>query len=163
MAFNSSLAIHIYVWWYTTQEYFERTPELIKLHVVRKALLQQTKKSTVRGKGEKKTPRTHLYFAKRVQYSAKWSCMLCIPFIFHLFSWLVYNKGEVMGRATNPQWLSILQKYGQCLQESDTADLKCVVTLKMSLFILVPTLLGVPGISFSLGMNLTEHLVPTEG
>lgn len=57
----------------------------------------------------------------------------------------------------------MLQKYGQCLQESDTADLKCVVTLKMSLFILVPTLLGVPGICFSLGMNLTEHLVPTEG
>lgn len=68
-----------------------------------------------------------------------------------------------MDRATNPQWLYILQKYGQCLQESDTADLKRVVTLKMSLFILVSTLLGVAGICFSLGMNLTEHLVPTEG
>lgn len=75
----------------------------------------------------------------------------------------VQQRTEVMGRAANPQWLYMLQKYGQCLQESDTADLKCVVTLKMSLFILVPTLLGVTGTCFSLGMNLTEHLVPTEG
>lgn len=42
-----------------------KTPELIKLREVRKALLQQTNKSVVGGKGDKKTPRTPLSFADR--------------------------------------------------------------------------------------------------
>jgi len=43
-----------------------KIPELIKLCEVRKALLQQTNKSVVGGKGGKKTPRTLLSFANRV-------------------------------------------------------------------------------------------------
>lgn len=92
-----------------------------------KSLVATNQQKCCWGQGREENPKKQ----KKIYF---WLCILCIPFIFHLFSWLAYKKEQQWW--TEPQTHNdyILQKYRQCLQESDTADLKRVVTLKMSVY-----------------------------